>query len=273
VTDSGESAVLVEQPGFLTGTKSLFQGMAWLAKNPSAWPLAMVPMVIAMVITLALSYASFRFVPGWIGGAIGAGGGTLAKVGAGVLKVLATALAVMLSSLVAFALAQPLSGAALEALVRRQEADMGLPPRPETNFIADVLRSLQSLAIGYGFGLPMIAMLFGLSILLPFASVILFPLKIFVAACAIAWDICDYPMTIRGLRVSDRVALLMRNKKAVFGFALGLALAALVPCVLFLFLPGGVCGAARLIATIETWEESQGRARLQSPNAPAAMSA
>jgi len=258
------------EPTFSLGVKSLFGGIAWLAKSPGAWPMAAVPIAIATVLTASLGYGCFRFIPGWVGEWVGPVDGTLATVGIGVLKVVATALGVVLSSLIAFALAQPLSGPALEQLVRRQEADLGLEPRPETSFVTDILRSLQSLAVGYAFGLPALAILFTLSLIVPVASVILFPLKLLIASATIAWDICDYPLSIRGLPVGKRVALMLRYKKAILGFAVGLALAGLIPCVLFLFLPGGVVGAARLLCAIERWEHHRGHDLLASPQpAPA----
>lgn len=257
------------EPTFAVGVKSLFGGIAWLAKTPPAWPMAAVPIAIATLITAGLSYGCYTFIPDWVAGAVGPAGGMLATIGIGVLKVVATALGVVVSVLIAFALAQPLSGPALEQLVRRQEAALGLPARPPTHFVSDILRSLQSLAVGYAFGLPALALLFVLSLIVPVASIVLFPLKLLVASFTVAWDICDYPLSIRGLPVGKRVALMRRYKGAILGFAVALALAGLVPCVLFLFLPGGVAGAARLMCAIERWEQSQGHDLFEAP-APAA---
>lgn len=259
-----------EAPTFKTGIKSLFGGFAWLVKTPAAWPMAMVPITMAVIITGALGTASVLYVPEWVAGWVGPVTGLLATVGIGLLQIVATALAVILSSLLAFVLAQPLSGPALEQLVRRQEADLGQPERAPTPFVSDILRSLQSLALGYAVGLPILAMLFVLSLIVPVASVILFPLKLLVASATVAWDICDYPLSIRALPVGKRVAVLVRYKGAVFGFAVGLALAGLVPCLLFLFLPGGVAGATRLICAIERYEETQGHDVLGAPGSATA---
>ncbi|HLM76574.1 MAG TPA: hypothetical protein VK459_27920, partial [Polyangiaceae bacterium] len=70
------------------------------------------------------------------------------------------------------------------------------------------------------------------------------------------WDLCDYPLSIRGVGVGERVAFFGRNIKAVLGFGVGLALVSLVPCLIVLVLPAGVAGAARLVVGIERWEKA-----------------
>ncbi|MEZ4441018.1 MAG: EI24 domain-containing protein [Polyangiaceae bacterium] len=268
---SGE--VVQAQPGFRTGLTCLFGGLKWLATTSAAWPRAAVPMVLAMIVSVGLSGLSIAYVPDLVGAYFGADHGQLAQVGIGVLKVVITILAIAASALVAFALAQPLSGMALEGIVRLREADLGAPTRPPTSFAADIGRSLQSLVVGYAFGVPALLGLFALSLIVPMASVILFPLKLFVAAMTVAWDICDYPLSVRGLRVSRRVALMRHHWRPILGFGIGLALTGLIPCALLLFLPGGVAGAAQLMWTIEQWERTQGRGLFEVSPAPAALPA
>jgi CysZ protein len=131
---------------------------------------------------------------------------------------------------------------------------LGLPAQPESGFVVDIWRSLQSLLIGYAFGLPALALLLVLSFLVPYAAVVLFPLKMLVAAMTVAWDLCDYPLSVAGRPVGERVATVFRHFPAVIGFGLGIALAGLVPCLLFVLLPGGVAGATRLMGEVERWE-------------------
>lgn len=241
-----------ERPGFASGFKALFTGLWWTIKTPAVWPLAMVPLALGCLLTWVLATVSIGYVPGLVEDSFGDG------IGGVVLQILITIVAVLLSALLGFALAQPLSGPALEAIVRRKESDLGAPARPEASILTEIWRSLQSLAVGYAFGLPILTLLFILSFLVPYAEIILFPLKLLVAAFTIAWDICDYPLSMRGLPVSHRVTVLSRNKAAVLGFSLGLALAGLVPCLLFLLLPGGVAGSTRLMWEIEAYERARG---------------
>ena len=105
----------------------------------------------------------------------------------------------------------------------------------------------------------MLICLFVLDLIFPPAIVVTWIAKLFVSAFIIAWDVCDYPLTVRGLPVAARLKTLWRHKAAVSGFAMALALAALIPCVLFIVLPGGVAGAARLMLEVERYEAMQGR--------------
>ena len=243
---------MATRPGLITGLRSLLGGFAWLFTTPGAWLFAMVPLLLLVAVGGTLAALSISFVPDLVARFMGKGEG----IGVGALKILVTAAAVVLSSLLAFALAQPLSGPALERIVRMQEAAVGAPTRPPTPFWLDIVRSLKSVLIGYAFGLPAALLLLLASVVLPFSAVVTVPLKLLVAAFTIAWDLCDYPLSIRGLRVRERVRIIGRYKTAVLGFSLGLALAGLVPCLLFLFLPAGVAGATRLLFAIEQYEKA-----------------
>jgi CysZ protein len=234
----------------------LFGGLGWLFTTPRAWPSASVPCVLFVGLGGGLAALSIAYVPDWIDQGIGPTTSALGGFGTAVLKVLATAAAVVVSTLFAFALAQPLSGPALEQLVRLQERSLGAPERPPTPFLVDIGRSLKSMLVGYGIGIPIAIALLIVSVVAPFASVVTVPLKFLVAAFTIGWDLCDYPLSVRGMRVRERLAIIGRYKSAVFGFSAGLALAALVPCLLFLLLPAGVAGATRLLFAIELHERT-----------------
>jgi CysZ protein len=92
------------------------------------------------------------------------------------------------------------------------------------------------------------------SFFFPPAAVVTFPLKLLVLALLVAWDLCDYPLSIRGLPVAERIAFVTRNLTAMVGFGFGLGLLSLIPCALVLVLPAGVAGAARLTRRIEVFE-------------------
>jgi CysZ protein len=247
-----------QKPGFVDGIRCLFGGIGFVIRTPTIWPVAAIPVFLALVITLALGAASLGLVPGLVHKLIGPTHGTLAGIGVGVTKVLATVAAVVLASLLGFALAQPLSGPALEHIVRVREKELGAPPRAPTGMLLDMARSLKSALVGYMFGLPAMLILLLLSLLLPFASVVTIPLQLLVAAYTIAWDLCDYPLSVRGLPIRIRVGTILRHRTAVLGFSLGLAIVGLVPCLLLLFLPGGVAGAAKLIWQVEQYERTRG---------------
>jgi CysZ protein len=248
----------VEKPGFGDGIRCLFGGIGFIIRKPTIWPVAAIPMFLVVVVTVLLGALSITFVPALVAKLIGPTQGTLAVIGVGAAKLLASVVAIVVCALLGFALAQPLSGPALEHIVRVHEKELGAPERPPTGMLLDMVRSLKSALVGYMFGLPAILLLLLLSVVLPFAAVVTVPLKLLVAAYIIAWDLCDYPLSIRGLPIRIRVGTILRHRTAVLGFSLGLALAGLVPCLLFFFLPGGVAGAAKLMWKVEQYERAQG---------------
>jgi CysZ protein len=224
--------------------------------NPGVWPLALVPVAVALILTGLLGWGAVAVIPAQIHALLGARvGGIVATI----LGVIATALALLLAALIGFALAQPLSGPALERIVRQAEAKIGVAPWPATSIASDILRSLQSVVVSYAFGLPILTVLFLVSLIFPLAALVTTPLKIVVVAVLLAWDLCDYPLSIRGIPVGARVLFMKRNVSAMLGFGFGLALLGLVPCLLLFVLPAGVAGGARLVAEIERWEAAQKR--------------
>lgn len=240
-----------QRPGFVAGVKSLWGGIAWLVKTPDAWPFAMVPVAIAIALMALLSWTMIAFVPDVVDRLVEPGGRWFIRILHMVVRLFAYVLAIVLSGLLSFTLAQPLSGPALEALVRRRERDLGLPPRAKTSFWLDIWRSLQSLIVSYMFGIPAMLLLFGLSLVVPAAAIVLVPLELIVAAITISWDMCDYPMSVRGMPVGERISTILHNFPALLGFSLGLALLGLVPCLLFLAFPAGVVGATDLMAQLD----------------------
>jgi CysZ protein len=240
-----------DRPTFGAGVRALFGGFGFVLSNPDVWPLALVPVVVASVITGLLGWGAVAWVPAEVRALLGARGDGLLGT---VLGVVATVVALLGAALLGFALSQPLSGPALERIVRRVEALHGAPRWPATSLASDVLRSLESIVVSYAFGLPLLAVLFLISVAFPPAAVVTTPLKLTVTALLLAWDLCDYPLSIRGVPLHARVAFMRRNAAAMLGFGCGLALLGLVPCLFVLVLPAGVAGAARLTVQIERWE-------------------
>lgn len=246
-----------DRPGIGDGLRSLFSGFSFIVSTPDVWHLAIVPVAIGLVLTLTLGWAAVALIPPLIQSLFGAPSGALLGVLAVLAKVAATLLAILLAALVGFGLAQPLSGPALERIVRRVEAGLGAPPWPPTSALDDIVRSLQSTLVGAAFGAPLLIALTVVGLIFPPLVVITVPLKVLVTAVLITWDLCDYPLSIRGLPIGQRVSLLARNGGAVLGFGLGLGLLALIPCSLLIVLPAGVAGAARLMVLIERFEQTQ----------------
>lgn len=241
--------------GFFDGAKAPFQGLWFLLANPHTWPFAAVPVSLGITIFAFFSYLSVRFLPDAVGRAAPAGDAWYAQIGSGVLVVMATVVAIVAAFFLGMVLAQPLSGPALERLVRLRERALGLPERPRTSFSTDAWRSLRSALLGT-LALPLLLALTLVEILVPGSSVVVLPLKILVAGVFVAWDILDYPLSVRGFGLRQRIAFVRTHKPILLGFGLALAVVLLVPCMQLLLLPAAVVGATALVHRID--EEAAG---------------
>jgi CysZ protein len=216
-----------------------------IVSTPAMWPLALVPVAIGAVASGILGSAGISLLVPWIVAHITSGAGFLAALA----WVVATVLTVAISLLLGFSLAQPLSGPALNRIVRHAGKLEGAPEPAPTTTMEEIGRGISSMIVPYAFGLPLIGLLFLLSFT-PIAPVA-WALKLVVMGLMIAWDLFDYPLSQRGWSIQQRVIFMKRNLGAVLGFSLGLSLLSLVPCALLLVLPAGVAGATKLVARIE----------------------
>jgi CysZ protein len=243
-------------PTFGDGIACFFGGIRFVATTPAVWPLAAVPTLVGGAVSVILAFLAVPRVRPAIVAWLGPNPGWLASIGAGVLTIIGIVLAIALALILGFSLAQPLSGPALERIVRQREAELGLPPRAPTGLVTDVLRSLQSLLVGWMVGLPPLIALVVAAWIIPGGTVLLFPLKLVVACIVVAWDVCDYPMSVGGMAVGKRLSVLADHRGAVLGFSLGLALAGLVPFLALVLLPTAVAGATQLMHLIHAGRQA-----------------
>jgi CysZ protein len=224
-------------------------------RTPDIWPLAIVPIVIALVLAGIFGVVGVNtalwLVSKYLTRDDPSMYWTVALV---IIRMVAVLLGLAAALFLAFALGKPLSGPVLERIVRRVSTDLGAPEWPAPTLAQDVFRSLQSSVLALVFTLPFLVPLVAIGIIFPPAAVITTPLQFVVTALGAAWDFCDYPLSIRGTPVADRIEFVRRNKGAVAGFGLGLGLLLLLPCTLIIVLPAGVIGAAHLTVALEKWE-------------------
>jgi CysZ protein len=259
--------VPVREPGFVAGVAAFFSGIAFIVTSPRVWVFAMVPIVLWLGITAGFAGLAISLVLPkislWIGATTWVG-----LVGAWLLKALAVLLALMLAALLGFAFAQPLSGPALNRIVTAVESKLGAPAWPATSLLDDMAKGLKSVGVASLFGLPILLVLFLVNFFFPPAAVVTFPLKVLTVAILIAWDLCDYPLSLRGLPIGARIAFMKRHLGAMLGFGAGLSLISLIPGAVLLVLPAGVAGAARLTVLLERWESAHGQRESARPPAP-----
>ncbi len=237
-------------PGFVAGARAFFGGFSLLFGTPRAYPLAAVPVLVAIALFMLFSLASVLLVRALVDRWLGGGGWWVA-----VVEVLASLVAVIVSVFTALALTQPASGPALEALVRVTERELGIPEHAPTSFFTDIARSAGSAFVSLTLGGIMFVILLFIG-LIPGAALITVPLKFVVAVVLIGWDLCDYPLSVRGVGLGERIRFSAAHASAVIGFSAGMAVIALVPCGFLLMLPVGVAGATRLVAEIQGYEAS-----------------
>jgi CysZ protein len=228
--------------GLFRGMAAFVGGVGWVVSTPRLWLRAAVPMVTALVLVAALGVLGVREAMTVAHRAAGDGlGATLLAVALGLA-------AVVLAIAVGVSLAQPLSGWALDGIVRAQERELGLARAAHPSFVAASFESLGSALLGLALGVPVIALLVLAAWVFPPAAVVTVPLKVGAGALWLAWDLIDYPFAARGVAVAARMKWCLLNFGAFLGFGLAALLLFAVPGLGLLALPCGVAGAVRLVA-------------------------
>lgn len=243
----------VEPAGFWTGAAAPWKGLGYLVRHPASWPFAMVPMAVAGTLFVIISAIGFVLIRTKIHERLSMSTGVLSSVLLIVVEVLATLLVLFLGFVAALFLTQPLAGPALQRLVIQFERGVGLPERPATPFLLDMWRGARSALVG-SLSLPITLVLTLVDVIWPAAAIVTWPVKILVMGYFIAWDLLDYPLSVRGWRLRDRFRWLRTHKALVLGFGGSLALLFLIPLMQLLLLPVGVVGATWLVWRAEQSE-------------------
>lgn len=220
---------------------------AWfLLRTPRSWPLALIPLACAFLVTALLFTLAALFVPDAVQGWLPPSASPYGEAGRWALTLLALLASLLLSLVAGLLLAQPLSSPALERLARLYDASIGRPaPGEEAPFWASAGRSLRASLVGLA-ALPVLVALMVVDLLVPGAFLVLVPLKIAISGVVLAWDYLDYPFSVRGFRVRDRARWASHHTPALLGMGSSLALLLLIPLAQLFVLPVGVVAAAWL---------------------------
>ena len=241
---------------------SVGSGFAFLFRSPRLWPAALVPGVLLVLLAAGLVAMSFGVVRPLIEvqlqketslgvsattGFADAVVGSLTHLGLWLLPWLGAALAALLGLLLALAIAPALSAPALEHIVAAHERTLGVPERQPVGFWAELRCGLKAQVCAAVFAVPLLAVLALTGFLLPVASIATVPLECVVTSIALAWSLFDYPLTLRGVRMRDRLSLVATHWRPTLGFGLTLGLLFWLPCMGVVLLPVGVAAATRLV--------------------------
>ena len=233
--------------GFFDGVGALLGGLGFIVSTPSAWGWALVPVLAA-----TLLFGAGAWLAVWLGAIAtahlaGASAETLPLVGTWLVRIVATAIGLVVAFFLAMSLAQPLSGFALDALARKQAAARGATLGVEVPLLTGLLRSLRVSLTALAVGLPVLALLALITLLFPPAGIVTVPLKLVVTGLLVAYDLLDYPLSQRGHGVRERLAFMRTNIGAMIGFGVTAAALLLIPGMALFLLPFGVAGATRLV--------------------------
>lgn len=233
--------------GAVDGLRAAVGGIAFVLRTPSVWPYALVPTAVMLLVACVLGALGVWGSTRVSGALAGEASTTWGQVGGWVLNVMLAVVAVLAALLLALAVAQPLSGFALEAIARAQERALTGTCRPQPSFLTSLVVSVKVVSATLLVGGSVLALLFLIGLLFPPAVIVTVPLKFLVGAWMLAWDFLDYPLGLRGLGVRDRLRWARRHLVAFTAFGLAWTLLLLVPGTFLLLLPMGVAGATRLV--------------------------
>jgi len=236
------------RPSFTTGVGTLFRGFEFLIRTPTSWPYAAVPAALLSALLALLTWSTIELVFPSIASRMPESSsrwGQTAWLGASGLLTLGV---FVVGVFVALALTPPLAGPALEKIIGLRERALGVAPRPALGFWSEIWCGFRAQIFALIWVVPILGVLWVAELLVPVAAVVTVPLKLVVTSLAVAWNLLDYPLTLRGVRMRERFLLFKRHKAASLGFGAAFALVFWIPCgCQIVLLPVGAAAATDLV--------------------------
>lgn len=237
---------LGQAPGFWQGLRALPDGLRFILGERKCWGPAAVPCGVVILLAVPLLWLAIGEVGPWLAQWLLPDASTWYAAGTRFLvRWLGSAFAAFLALWMAVLTAPALSSPALEYLVRLREADLGVPARPRLGFWLELRCAIEAQWGAIALCVPLWFAGWVAGLIFP-GALLLLPLQLAPAALGLTWNLLDYPLTLRGVRLGQRWQLLRRHPRPVFGFAVCLGAIACVPGAALLLLPAGVVGAAQL---------------------------
>lgn len=237
------------QLGFFDGFKAPFQAFSFIGRHPETWPTALVPAALFVLLSGFAIFAGMRFMTPELFDALGfqTPDTWYATAGQWMVRAAFYLLSIVFGLWIALLATPPLSAPALEHLVALREAALGAPPRPAIGFLREMLCGLRAQLFAFVFATPVLALLWMVKLLIPPAAVVITPLEFLVLSLAVAWNLFDYPLTLRGVGPSARLAFIASHRNATLGFGVAFAVLFMIPCFGIALLPVGVVAATQLV--------------------------
>jgi CysZ protein len=225
------------------GIGAFFQGVHFVFQTRGLWWRAAIPAFTALILAVALSTLGLHFALPWAHRTFGYG------IAEELLATLLVVLVAVVSLVLALALARPLSGWALDGIVREQRRALVPDERGalESPGLVSMGSSVGSSLLALGAGLPVFVGLAVVGWVFPPAAIATGPLDAIVAALILAWDLLDYPLSLQGMTPSTRARWCLAHFGSVLGFGLAASFFFAIPVFGWFALPFGVAGATRLV--------------------------
>lgn len=225
----------------------MLRGVGFVVGTPRAWLPSLVPAIVLTGLGLFFAWVSLVGLRPWFATALPHATTWVGRFGVQAAAWIGGLLAVMLGLLVAALLAPPLSGPALERIVELKEAAVGAPPRRPIGWLGEIGCALRAQAVAALVALCGLGALTVLEFFLPVAAPVIAVLRFFVVSLSVAWNLLDYPLTLRGVDVGSRLAFVRHHFGATLGFGIAFALLFWLPCCGIILLPVGAAAATDLV--------------------------
>jgi CysZ protein len=228
----------------VSGVRAVTSALAFVVTSEGGLRTALAPAAIAFGVWVLLTGVAAGAIVGVLHGMAPARG-EYGAIGRALVATLVFLVASVVTGLVAFAVAQPLSRSALDRLASRLARSLG---RQEPNGpSSSLLGALRTVLGALGFVVPSVGLVQLVTAMAPEAALFTEPFAFVFAALALAWELLDHPMSRRGMPWRERLRWIRQNLALVVGFALATQALLLVPVLDLFALPIGVLGATKLL--------------------------
>ncbi|HEX3595419.1 MAG TPA: EI24 domain-containing protein [Polyangiaceae bacterium] len=232
--------------GLFDGFLSVFRGIAFIGRTRRAWLPSAVPAILLVALTVAGLFVAIHWVAPALMARVPFPDSTFGHFGGAVVRVVVVVLTGGAGALLAATFAPTLSGPALERIIHLREESLGLPRRAPVSVFTELWCGLRAQCVASVVGGPLLAASWLVTLAFPPAAVVTFPLKVLVALALLVWTLLDYPLSLRGMRLRERLALMKREAPRVIGFGAGVGVLFALPLGAILLLPAAVAAATEI---------------------------
>jgi CysZ protein len=222
---------------FLQGINFFFSGLGMLARYPSLFGLALIPIVLTVIVLLGLALGA-----AWLLGQGLQESAMIAADGRLLLQAIAFLLVLFVAYLIYLPLTRIFFAPFSEKLSHKTSELSGMTSltERELGFFTSIWEGVKLVVVQ----IVIVVLVLLLTLVLPPVGV---PLGIFITICFCGVDFLDVPLSLRGMSLRQKVDLLWRSRALVLGFAVAGYVLLHVPVLNLLALPVGVIGATRLV--------------------------